>query len=103
MPVDLPQQLALVPAPPRFWRDETSGVLAEAVHAYLTDRALTPNQIRYLRLYCVQWIGSPVWDANPSGASAELAALRESAKEIHSIQQLDRWIGDAVDIGMDPL
>lgn len=98
-----PEQFALLPDPPRYWRDETSGVLAAAVQNYLTDHALTPNEIRYMRAYCVQWVNSSAWDLNPSGAGKELAALRESAKEIFSIQQLDKWLHDAVDIGMDPL
>jgi len=98
------QQLALLPDPPRYWRDEASGVLAAAVEAYLTNKPLTLNDLRYLRNYCVQWVNSSAWDLNPfeDGRNA-LANLRESARQIHSVQQLDRWLHDAVDLGMDPL
>lgn len=102
----LDEQLRLTAAPPRFWRDETSGILAAAVTKYLTDHTLTPNEIRYMRAYLVQWVGSPVWDLNPAHDDAtrkELEALRDSAKRIHSIQQLDRWLRDALDVGIDPL
>lgn len=103
--MEVHHQLKLIADPPRYWRDETSGILAEAVQCYLTDHALTPNQIRYMRAYCVQWVSSSAWTANPHarGETDELKALRESAREIRSIQQLDKWLHDAVDIGMDPL
>lgn len=96
-------QTTLTPAPPRYWRDETSGVLAAAVWRYLGDHALTPNELRYMREYCMQWGDSPIWELNLAGGTEELAALRASAKEIRTIQQLDKWVHDATDIGLDPL
>ena len=96
----------LLIAAPRFWRDETSGVLAEAVMAYLSGQALGANQLGYLRAYCVQWIDSPVWDANPhqdADSSRELQTLREKAKNIHSVEQLDRWLDDALDLAIEPI
>lgn len=99
------EQLALLPDPPRYWRDETSGALAAAVEKYLHNSALTPNEIRYLRFYICQWVNSSAWDLNPN-ASADgtkaLAELRESAAQVYSIGQLDRWLNQAVHLGIDP-
>jgi hypothetical protein len=100
---DLGQQFALLPDPPRYWRDETGGKLGPAVERYLKGKPLSGDDLRWLRAYCAQWINSSAWDLNPYGDGKELAALRESAKEIRSIQQLDRWFRDAFEIGMDPL
>jgi hypothetical protein len=97
------EQLSLVPDPPNYWRNETSGILAAAVENYLNNRYVSPNDIRYLRAYCVQWVNSSAWDLNPSGTGKELRELRESAAGIRSVQQLDKWLRAATDAGMDPL
>lgn len=91
--------------PPRFWRDETSGVLAPAIHRYLVGRT-KPEDIPVLRAYCRQWIDSPAWDMNPNHddeSRAELAGLRKRAAAITTIRHIDAWIAFAVDFGVDPL
>jgi hypothetical protein len=95
------------PAAPKYWKYETSGVLAHAVETYLTHRsAVTMRDIAYLRAYCMQWIDSPAWDTNPHLTAAsmrELADLRLDARAIFSLAALDNWIARAIAEGVDPL
>lgn len=88
---------------PGYWRDETSGVVADAVKAYLGGGELTEHQTRIMRLYLGQCINAPIWDQNPEGASPELAGLRDSIGSLTNRAQIARWINRALDIGIDPL
>jgi hypothetical protein len=86
---------------------ETSGKLAEAVRTYLEHRAdMTLLMLNYLRAYCMQWIDSPAWDANPHISAEdvrELADLRLDARAIFTLDALDTWLARAIAIGADPL
>jgi hypothetical protein len=95
------------PAPPGYWMNETGGELAPAVHRYLKGEELTERDIKLLRLYLQQWIGSAVWDTNPlmdDAGREELAGLREAAARFLTTREaIDSWIELATDFGVDPL
>jgi len=95
------------PLAPRYWRDETSGVLAPAIERYLTrPRDLTVRDIGLIRAYIRQWIDSPMWDANPHADAAQRANLRELrslAANVASVGDLRHWFDVALDMGHDPL
>ncbi len=82
---------------PHYWMWETSGVLAPAVHAYLTGDTMTPEAIAAMRAYLRQWIESPGWQG------PELAELRASVDMLHSRLAIARWLERAMDAGIDPL
>lgn len=87
---------------PLYWRDETSGVLAKAVAAYLEWRtkagpAPDPFQVEVLRAYCEQWIKSPVW------VGRDLEKLRRSIDTIKLPGELSIWLCAASQEGIDPL
>jgi hypothetical protein len=83
---------------PMYWLYETSGVLQPAVEAYLHGRALTVQDIAALRAYLRQWIHAPVWAETP-----QLVQLRARINTIRGRQDLDKWLSDALDEGIDPL
>ena len=83
---------------PLFWLYETSGVLQPAVEAYLAGRALTVQDIAALRAYLRQWINAPVWAESP-----QVLRLRNRINTIHGRQDLEKWLDDALDEGIDPL
>lgn len=90
---------------PRFWRDETSGVLRPAVEAFLVGMPLTTLQVATLRAYLRQWIMSPVWDANPHNTAddrARLDQLRIRVETLKNRRAIENWIDDAGD-DYDPL
>jgi hypothetical protein len=45
-----------VETPPRFWMEETTGVLNEAVDAYMNGERLSPSQIDVIKIYLRQFI-----------------------------------------------
>jgi hypothetical protein len=94
------------PNAPKFWRNETSGVLEPAIMAYLGGGPMTESQVMLVRLYVLQWINSPVWNENPAITDygrAELKALRDQAEAIRTRADLREWFHIALDEGIDPL
>jgi hypothetical protein len=117
-PVRSPENKAIDPAPenkagtgrreelphaPKFWKYETSGVLAPAVQRYLSGAPLTTEEVAVLRDYCRQWIASAVWEMNPHGNGVWLADLRRGVEGITSLEALRRWLATAEAAGCDPL
>ncbi len=89
---------------PLFWRNETSGAVADAVMQYLDwccKEASQPTEKQFdiLRFYCQQWVDSPVWQ----GPGPGLAKLRRDIREVKDLHQLSLWLHDALKEGIDPL
>jgi hypothetical protein len=94
---------------PYYWRDETSGVLAVAIKAYVDGglRRLTTADARValVKQYCVHWVNAPCWEIlreDREGLGA-LRGLREAAEHIVSTENIANWIDRALDLGLDPL
>jgi hypothetical protein len=91
---------------PHYWRDEVSGVLANAVNRYLQGGELTAEQISLMRAYLAQWVWAPIWDANPhadADDAAELAGLRDAVDSLTNRAQIRAWLRRAMAAGIDPL
>jgi hypothetical protein len=91
---------------PGYWTNEVSGVLQPAVRAYLRGGELSDDHALLLRAYLRQWIGSPVWDANPYATPQErdwLQALRARVDGLHGREAFAQWLADAEAGGIDPL
>jgi hypothetical protein len=92
---------------PFYWMDEMSGVLRGAVRAFLDSRVMPGNpavdvdQVAALREYLVHFINAPCFD--DTGFGAELAKLREDVGGLGSADEIARWIGECMQIGIDPL
>lgn len=82
---------------PGYWMNETSGVLAPAVRAYLEHDELDGQAIVALRAYFRQWINAPAFEGD------DIDALRRTVDGLTSRQAIDRWLGKAIDAGIDPL
>jgi hypothetical protein len=82
---------------PGYWMNETSGVLAPAVIAYLEDAPMTLDHIAAMRAYFRQWL-----TGNWRGGE-ELEQLRARIDEIATRADIREWLDDALDLGIDPL
>ena len=89
--------------PPRFWRDEVSGVLAAVIQRFLESHELNESELHILRAYFAQWVDHPTWDLNPFGPDPSLPTLRKSVREITTTIAARLWYWQAVEVGMDPL
>jgi hypothetical protein len=83
---------------PGYWMHETTGVLRPAVEAYLLDEPMTSGQIATMRAYLRQWIMAPGWVAGPV-----IDQLRGMVDFLTTREEIDRWMGIAMDEGIDPL
>ena len=86
------------PAGPGYWMNETSGVLVPAVERYLEGQKLSDKDIAALRAYFRQWINSPVW-ADSEG----VGALKTSIDGLLDRNSINKWLKNALDLGIDPL
>ena len=94
------------PHAPKFWMNETGGKLIPAVRRYLADERAEPGDADLLRAYLRQWIDSPVWDSGATDLTdgqTELAKLRKAVREIRTRHDVNAWLHDALNVGIDPL
>ena len=84
------------PRAPKYWKNETSDLPA-IIAEYLQREYLTDKKIARIKAYLKQWIDSPVW----KGPAIE--ALRTQVNLIQTRLDIDHWIHDAVNEGIDPL
>lgn len=82
---------------PGYWMHETSGVLRPAVERYLPELPLSEADIAALRAYLRQWIAAPAWEGE------RIAELRRGIDGLTSRLTIDRWLDDALRLGIDPL
>ena len=85
---------------PVYWRDETSGVLEEAVQNFLSAEKLQPKNLERLKVYFAQWVNAPEWQAEDPLA---LERLRDQIYEVSNKKELVAWLDRALLLGIDPL
>lgn len=83
--------------PPGYWMNETSGVLRQAVQAYLSGDEMTPDHIAAMRAYLRQWIDSPAW------FGPAVPGLRATIDDLTSRGAIRMWLAVAERDGIDPL
>jgi hypothetical protein len=92
---------------PLFWRDEQSGQLSEAVHAYLsavtspTAVVMTNDQFELFKAYCCYWVEAPCW--KDCGDPAGLAEVRQAMKDATDVTALREALWRAGEFCLDPL
>lgn len=93
---------------PLNWRNETTGALPAAVWAYIThgaDRrqpAPTADQLELLIDYIRHYINAPCWDFPDNYYRDDLVVLRERAKGLKTVDDVQHWIYWALEIALDP-
>jgi hypothetical protein len=80
---------------PGYWMNETSGALEPVVNDYLNGRPLTDRQVATMRAYLRQWISYEGWDG--------VELLRVEVDDLLSSKDIQRWLDDALLLGLDPL
>lgn len=94
------------PRAPKYWMNETSGILIGPLTRYLEEKPLSAGDLEVIAAYCQQWVCSPVWDENPEMDQESkdlLEKLRTGTLQLRTREDVDAWIHDALWIGMDPL
>jgi hypothetical protein len=67
--------------PPRFWMEETTGALGDAVETYMNGERLSPEQLEAIKIYLRQFIERAVLtgDANKNRLLTAMEKLRTTA------------------------
>jgi hypothetical protein len=78
---------------------ETSGVLADAIHAYLEHDAITPARLLAIRAYFVQWVDKGEWAIE----DGQRKNFIDWARTLRNRLDIDLWLAAAEALGMDPL
>lgn len=86
-----------VPQPPRFWMEETSGQLAEAVEVYMRDEPLSSAQLDLLRLYLRQYLERAVM----AGEEQRQRFLNRIEK-LRKTRDIERLAGELSEFGVEP-
>jgi hypothetical protein len=70
-----------VATPPRFWMEETTGALSEAIDSYMNGEKLTSEQLNLIKLYLRQYIERAVLssDANKKLLLSKIDKLKTTA------------------------
>lgn len=101
LPNYYPQPLML----PLRWQDVMSGVLPCAIMALLdyttgaTDRLPTEEQLSIICVYFAYYVNAPGW----KDCDGKLTALREKAETLKTVEDIDGFFRDCLEIGIDPL
>jgi hypothetical protein len=86
-----------VPVPPRFWMEEQTGALAEAVETYMRSEPLSEQQLDLLRLYLRQYIERAVLSVgtNRNKLLARIEKLRRTS-------DIERFADELAECGVEP-
>lgn len=85
-----------VETPPRFWMEETTGVLNEAVDAYMNGERLSAEQINVIKVYLRQFIER----AKLSGA-ANKRLLISKIDKLSKVSEIERFADEVSEYGAE--
>lgn len=95
---------------PLRWIDEQTGVLACAIKAYLDNRfdgkPITETDLALVRAWFVYYIEAPCWrshDQEDREYVDGFDALRRKAHQLRTPDDIEAWINECLDWGIDPL
>ncbi len=82
-----------VAQPPRFWMEEQTGALAEAVEAHINGDTLTPQHLELIRIYLRQYLERAVLsgDADRKQLLAKVERLRSTRDLVRFADELPEW------------
>jgi hypothetical protein len=82
------------------WMNETSGELRPAVMAYLHHDPLSDADISAMRAYLRQWVSV---EGSWMYGDPAVEPLRAKIDRLTSIEAINEWMNEAIELGIDPL
>ncbi len=70
------------------------------VFAFLDGQPLTDVQLEMVRDFCEYYIFAPCWQTQ--GAEEQFQRLREQIQTIGTRQELEVWLHESLEVGIDP-
>lgn len=82
---------------PRFWMEEQTGLLADAVESYFTGERLLPQQLEHIKLYLRQYLERAVMTAD-----ADRGRLLQRVEGLRSTRDIERLADELSEYGVEP-
>jgi hypothetical protein len=86
-----------VPVPPRFWMEEQTGLLADAVNAYIEGERLPAAQLELVRLYLRQYLERAILPGD-----ANRARLLERIPKLETSRAIELFTDELAEYGVEP-
>jgi hypothetical protein len=86
-----------VEKPPRFWMEEQTGALAEAIEVYMRSEPLNADQLTLIKLYLTQYIERAVVEA---GTNRKL--LLGKVEKLSRVGDIERFADELSEAGIEP-
>jgi hypothetical protein len=86
-----------VPAPPYFWMEEQSGILAPIVASYMNGTQLNQQQVGFMRQYLRQYVERAVLTGD-----AKRQLLVDRLAKIRSTRDIERFAEELAEYGVEP-
>lgn len=86
-----------VASPPRFWMEETTGKLAEAVEVYMRSEPLSDEQLELIKIYLRQYVQRAVMDE-----TGDRRRLLERIEKLRRVGDLVRLADSLAEAGLEP-
>ncbi|WP_129670649.1 hypothetical protein [Candidatus Chloroploca sp. Khr17] len=86
-----------VEQPPRFWMEETTGVLAAAIEVYMRGEKLAPAQLELIQIYLRQYLERAV-----IAEDAMRSRLLDRIGRVRTIGDLERLADSLSEAGVEP-
>lgn len=85
-----------IPNPPRFWMEEQTGVLEDAVETYLEGDRLSPAQLAAIKTYLKQFV-----QRAPLAGDAKVHLLVQKIDRLQSTRDVQNFAEDVAELGAE--
>ncbi|NTU80368.1 MAG: hypothetical protein HGA45_13495 [Chloroflexales bacterium] len=86
-----------VERPPRFWMEETTGMLAATIEVYMRGERLEPAQVELIKLYLRQYLERAV-----IAADADRPRLLGRIERLRTVGDVERLADSLSEAGVEP-
>ena len=85
-----------VARPPRFWMEEQTGVLEEAVATYLEGERLQPAQLAAIKVYLKQFV-----ERAPLAGEAKVPLLLQKIERLQTTRDIEDFADEVAEFGAE--
>ena len=85
-----------VAKPPRFWMEEQSGVLSDAVETYLEGERLSPSQLAAIKVYLKQFV-----ERAPLAGDAKVPLLLQKIDRLKATRDVEDFADEVAEYGAE--
>ncbi len=88
--------LLKVAKPPRFWMEEQTGVLSDAVETYLEGERLNPAQLAAIKVYLKQFV-----ERAPLAGEAKVPLLVQRIDRLRTTRDIEDFADEVAEYGAE--